>query len=333
MDIISKDLLDYAVIAKYVATDKISVPLDPNGCKVLSDSLNSESCKAIAERCKVLDETRLTAKAEISISDLLDLLDFDDESKIGIQAVCVEHNSQKSGKELIVAYRGSANTPDWVADVGIANACLTSTGAAAVRVVIERLINEKTRKNWLLYKDLVEEWGIFAVPAHQLGVRIVQSLMYFDKFVKPKASDYQRVVVVGHSLGAFLASHVAYKNNLFAYAFDGPPGVKYSLVRSVNEVDKDKANKILNHRLGSDPVSCPGWNILNLEIDPAEDNFMLDVNGFPYGHMGFIANWKQKGEIALHGWDNHALSELIKTEFDSNYLLGASQASTTSYYF
>lgn len=315
MDINSRDLLAYAKIARYVATDNLSGELYFEGCKVL------DSAKQIANRGPSFQ----------------DIMDYSPHSAWFIQAVCVEYDKEVSGKELVVAYRGSSNVQDWTADVGIANVCLTPTGAEAVRVAIERFTGDLTWWNFAEFTALIGAWGINGVPACLLAMRLAQSLKYFEKVVIPLKSSYQKVVVVGHSLGAFLASHVAYKNALCAYAFDGPPGVKYTLVKSKNEIVQEKANQIFNHRLKKDPVSCVGLNTLNIlgisDLELEKDDFMLDSKGFPYGHIGYITNWEKNTEETLVGWKNHDLDQLILTNFDNDFCLGTSLASTTEFYW
>ena len=151
MDIISKNLLTYAKIARYVANDYLSGNIDSEGCNVL-------------------DSTKLIAKSGASFEDIFD------PSAWFIQAVCVEYDCLDYGKELVVAYRGSSNAQDWTADAGIANVCLTPTGAEATKVAIERFTGDLSWWNFTEFIALIGVWGISGLPACLPGIRLAQSL-------------------------------------------------------------------------------------------------------------------------------------------------------------
>ncbi|MCG9886616.1 MAG: hypothetical protein MH825_13815 [Cyanobacteria bacterium] len=237
------------------------------------------------------------------------------------QAICATYNDK-----LVVAYRGTNNkrVEDLTVDAGIINVCSTPTSGAMLRSLIERATGKKTWSNWFRSTSIrmISVPGIpgqiSSIHIDGLAGRLLLALEYYNNSVSPRRNQFGEIVVVGHSLGGLIASHVAYKNDAIAHAFDSAPGVKYTLAENSQNVDGRKASKIFNHRTVGDPISGPPG--------------MLNDQGYPYGHMGHIFNWKSPNTCS--GFGCHDLIKLIDTQFDhSRYLEGSAEAPTTGFFW
>lgn len=241
------------------------------------------------------------------------------------QAVCVQHEHT-----LIISYSGTnpKRLADLTIDSGIYNICLTPTGGKTLRQMIARQREGKTWTNWSwqLWNNL---WLVAGIPIRGLAGRLIFALEYFDRQVKQMGNKYDEIITVGHSLGGFVAAHVAYRNGITAHTFDSAPGLKYSLVGHYEEIELEKANQIINHRHVDDPIS----------------GYYRNKNSpYPYGHLGWIYNWTVnadykekvcKGQyynspsckcLEYKGLYCHDIEVLQATNFDQKYCTGAVRA-------
>lgn len=226
------------------------------------------------------------------------------------QAVCVEYEGK-----LVVSYRGtnSKRVEDLGVDGAIINLGATASSGASLR--------EYRKGSILGYLS-----GGFAGPL-LVGIsgRIDLAMEYFSRF---KNSSNKEIIVVGHSLGGFLASYVACQQNTTAYTFDSAPCAKYAIFDDADHyarehnADPDRFNRIYNFRIENDPISGPVFMI------PSD-------SPFPLGHMGRIINMKPIRPCNALSLECHNLQLLIDTINPNHTDMedGSSPAPSTDFYW
>jgi len=235
------------------------------------------------------------------------------------QAVCVEHKG-----DLVVSYRGTNNKrmEDIGVDGAIINLGATPTSGAFLR-------QYRNSSDTLIEKPSVG----FAAGPLLVGIsgRIDLAMEYFSTI---RNSSNKNTVVVGHSLGGFLASYVAYQQNTAAYTFNSAPCAKYAIFdgpahyAEKYSADPDRFNRILNFRIEDDPISGPPL-------------MFPDNSSFPLGHMGTIFNLSPIRACNKLSLECHDLKLLIDTVDPKNpsiidlphLLLRSSPAPTTAWYW
>jgi hypothetical protein len=229
--------------------------------------------------------------------------------KNGFQAICVECPTTY-GKELVVAFRGAASPVEFMVDMEFINHIATPAGGAGVNALLYP-DTPKISLNWAP-SVTTTSWQVKEVAS-----RITLAFEYYNRFVAGRIHEYNRVIIVGHSLGGLLATHVAYQKNVIAHTFNTAPGAKYTLVTHKDEVNLAKAIRIHNHRIIGDFVSQP----------PTVGNY----NGYPYGHLGVMYNWKSVHQ--QYGLSIHCMQSFYDMGFAEDYLSGTSAAPTNSLFW
>lgn len=243
----------------------------------------------------------------------------------GLRAMCIQYGAGET-QEMIVAFRGTdtSNPADLITDGGVVSAMISGIGDEIVRAVVARGVGQTTWKN-ALSTTLTGR-----TLAAQIGGRLVNAIQYYQEQARPQQLDfnqYSKITVVGHSLGGLIAAHVAYWANrdqapVYCHTFNTAPGVKYTLVASPDQCDRTIASRIINHRIIGDSVSYAPAPIGG------------DSQGFPYGHMGFIYNWRPLTADTLTSIAVHSLERFIDDlQFDTQHLAGVASAPVSDVYW
>lgn len=310
-DILSKTeaLTRYATVAQasygFKKDDKTETGWEPESWEKSSNLLS-------AVGCKLLDESI------VSETWLLD----------GLQAMCVSVQAADGSSELIVAYRGTniANPADLIVDGGVAFALCSFTGDNIVRAILSQG-KDKTTQSALV--KVAER----ATLVGQIARRLVNAREYYqEKASQLNFEQYEKITIVGHSLGGLIAAHVAYWANehyqraVHCHTFNAAPGAKYTLVDSDIKCDHTITNRIINHRMIGDSVSSPPLPGLSLGGTDAE--------GFPYAHLGYIYNWRPLRKDSLLSSAVHSLEGFITDlHCGTHHLAGISPAPKKGMYW
>ena len=244
----------------------------------------------------------------------------------GLQAICATH-TQDGATELIVAYRGTekTNPADLIVDGGIVRTMISFTGDDMIRAVIEHDMVKKTIKNTAV------STAAKGLLAGRIANRLVNAMKYYQAQVESddlNFDDYSQITIVGHSLGGVIAAHVAYwarktyEQEIYCHTFNSAPGAKYSLVESADQCDPEIANRIINHRILGDSVSGP------------PDPLGTDEHGFPYGHIGYIFNWRPLVPDTLTSIAVHSLDRfIVDLECRTEHLIGVGPAPVGKFFW
>ncbi|NMF86682.1 alpha/beta hydrolase [Nodosilinea sp. P-1105] len=258
----------------------------------------------------------------------------------GLQAMCVRY-SQGGTDELIVAYRGTekTNPADLITDGGIGGMLASFSGDDIIRAVIRSE----------MAVDMQQSVAVSAAAkvtfVGQIAGRLVNAMKYYEeKACHLNFGQYQKITVVGHSLGGMIAAHVAYWANvkyapdkIHCHTFNAAPGAKYTSMdaegnivygKIYGDMDKDSqhnppiANRIINHRIIGDIVSG-----LPLPIG-------TDEEGFPYAHLGYIYNWRPFEADSYTSIAVHFLERFIEDlKFETEHLVGIAPAPVGTIYW
>ena len=269
---------------------------------MLSKEDSWEICAILAEQVYDYEKNRKDVEDELMKHQLTLLDGLQIDSKRAMIA-CHEGDG-----ELFVTYRGTVTSDedDVSADKGILEVLGPGSSAAQVRGVVAGG-KRPEGLNWM-YDD-----------AYNLAVRLIWSLDYYTKNVDTDKYSDQKITVVGHSLGGFIAGVVGMHKDTRVCAFNSAPGPKYALVDSdhakrTSFIGKMNDN-VIYHRTTLDPISG------GLGAPSNEKNL-------PYGFMGYIDAWPTEEDEA------HSMKNFTKDpKFFEAGPEAHGKAPTTDYYY
>jgi putative lipase involved disintegration of autophagic bodies len=207
------------------------------------------------------------------------------------QSVAVLNKNTKT-PTLVIAYRGTWSTGSLHTDVGLFEAtvvdssCVRNALKAVARLCpMPKNYSDNKMKPFKCISNNLKTWG--AAKCNLEIRKVAEVLAFGERFYtgalreakKALNGKTPKVYVTGHSLGGYIATYVAAKNNVEASVFNAPPGARYALLSSrsnASTFDQKVNNKIVNYRINDDVVSSfAGWN----------------RKGTPLGHTGRVCTY------------------------------------------